>query len=62
MDDRRPPLPDDARQLPRRREIDLVDRRERHQVGPFGRTAEQLALAVRDEHGAVAAGPQAEDG
>ena len=62
VDDRRLPLPDDLRQLPRRGEIDLVHRRERHQVRPLGGAPEQLAFAMRDEHGAVAARPQAEDG
>ena len=59
--DLRLPLPDDARQLPRRRQIDLVARRERHEIGPFGRAAIELALRVRDEHGLVAERAQPED-
>ena len=60
--DGRLPLPHDARQLPRRGEIDLVHRRERHQVGPFARAAIELALGVRDEHRPVTSSPQAEHG
>ena len=59
--DLRLPLPDDARQLPRRRQIDLVARRERHQIGPLERAAIELALRVRDEHRLVAERPQTED-
>jgi hypothetical protein len=62
VDDRRRPLPDDLRQLPRRGEIDFVHRGERHQVGPLGGAPEQLALFVRNEYGAVPAGPHAENG
>ena len=39
-----------------------LHRRERHQVGALGGAPIQLALGVRDEHGAVAAGAQAEHG
>ena len=62
MHDLRLPLADDARQLPRRRQVDLVARRQRHEVGPFERAAIELALAVRDEHGPVAHGAQPENG
>ena len=60
--DRRLPLPDDPRQLPRRREIDLVHRRERHQVGALGRASIELTLGVRDQHRPMAPRPQAEHG
>ena len=62
MHDLRLELPDDARQFPRRREIDLVARRERHQIGALRRTAVQHALRVCDEHGAMAERAQPEDG
>lgn len=60
--DLRLPLPDDLRQFPRRGEIDLVDRRERDKIGTFRGAAKQLALAMRDEDGSMAAGPQSENG
>jgi hypothetical protein len=62
MHDLRLPLPDDFRQLPGRGEIDLVHRRERDQVRPLGGAPEQFAFAMRDQHGPMAARPQAEDG
>ena len=60
--DLRLPVADDARQLPRRRQIHLVARRERHQVGPFRRAPIELALRVRDEHGLVPDRAEPEDG
>ena len=60
--DLRLPAADDLRELPRGGEIDFVDRRERKQVGALGGAPEELALGVRHEHGAVAAGPQAQHG
>ena len=56
------PVADDARQFPRRGQIDLVARRERHQIGPFRGTAIELALRVRDEDGLVADRAQSENG
>lgn len=52
----------DTRQPPARREVDLVARRERDQVGPFARAAIELALGVRDEHRTVPGGAQPQDG
>ena len=62
VQDRRLPLPDDPRQLPRRGQIDLVHRCQRHQIGSFGRASIQLTLGVGDQHRAMAARPQAEHG
>ncbi len=62
VDDLRCELAEDARELPRRRQVDLVARRECHQIGSFARTSMELALAVSDEHGAVSNGSKAKDG
>ena len=61
MDDFRLPLAEDAGQLPRRREIDLVARRQRHQVGPFGCPSIELAFRVRNQHSAMPEGAQPQD-
>ena len=55
-------LTDDTRQLPRGRKIDFTARRERDQIGSFERAPIKFAIAVRDEHGAVAHGAQSENG
>jgi hypothetical protein len=62
MYDRRRELTDDARQLPRGGQVDLAARRQRDEVGAFAGAAMELALAVRDEHGAMSLGPEPEDG
>src|SRR5262245_38128781 len=62
MDDRRLPLSDDSRQLPRRRQVNLVDRREWNQIRTLGGAAKQLALAMRDQHGAMAASAKTQNG
>ena len=49
LDDVGPELPDHARQPPGRGQVDLVRRRQRNQVEPFGHALEQLALGVRHE-------------
>ncbi len=51
---------DDAGQPPRRGEIDLRTRGERHQIVAFARAPIEHALRVRHEHGPVAARAQAE--
>ena len=60
--DLRFPLPDDARELPRRREIDLVARRQRDEIRSFRRAAIERALGMRHQDRPVAEGAQAEDG
>ena len=60
--DRRFPLPDDARQLPCRGQIDFVSRRQRHQIRTFERSAIELSLRVRYQHLTVMEGAQPEDG
>jgi hypothetical protein len=56
------PLPDDLRQFPGRRQVDLVHRRQRYEIRPFRCAPEQLAIGMRHEDRAVAARPQAENG
>lgn len=51
-----PPLMDDAGQLPCGGQVDLTARYQADQVGSFRRTAIELALAVRHEHGPVPQG------
>jgi hypothetical protein len=58
----RPELPDDARQLPRRAQVDFAFRGECDQVGPFLGPAIEFALTVCDEHGAMPHGAKAENG
>ena len=60
--DRGLPLLDDLGQLPRRREVDLVDRRQRNEIGALRGAPEQLPFAMRDEDRPVPAGAEAEDG
>ena len=60
VDDFRLPLADDAGQLPRRREIDLASRRERHEIGSLRRAAVEYALGVRHEDRSMAAGAKPE--
>ena len=60
--DLRRPLAQDARQLPRRRQVDLIERRQRKPIGPLGRAPIELALGVRDEHRPMATGPEAHHG
>jgi hypothetical protein len=60
--DFRLPLPDQPRQLPRRRQVDLVSRRQRKQIGSFASPSMELALAMRDEHGAVTHGAEPQNG
>ena len=55
-------LADDARQLPRSREVDLVAGRQRNQVRSLSRSAKQLAVRMRDENRSVAPRAQAEHG
>lgn len=62
MHDRRLPLADDLRQLPRGGEVDLAARRKRDEIRPFARAAEQLTVAMRDEHGPMPALTQPDDG
>ena len=57
-----PVVADDARQPPRRAQVDLVARRQPTRSGPFGGALVQLTLRVRDEHRPVPAFAQAEDG
>ena len=60
MHDRRFRLPDDARHLPRRGQIDFASRRKRDQIRPFERAPIKLALRVRHEHGPVVEGAEPE--
>ena len=56
------PLPDDAREFPRRREVDLVARRQRDEIRSFRRPAIQRALGMGHQDGPVAEGAKTEDG
>lgn len=62
MHDLRYRLADDARQLPRSRQVDLIARRQRDEIRPFECAAIELSFAVRDEHGAVSFGTETKDG
>jgi hypothetical protein len=53
---------DDARQPPRRAQIDLVARRQPDQIRSFGGALVQLTIRVRDEHRSVPAFAQSQDG
>ena len=57
-----PVVADDARQPPRRAQVDLVARRQSDQIRPFGGALVQLTLRVRDEHRSVPAFAQPQDG
>ncbi len=62
VDDRRLPLPDEPRQLPGGRQIDVAFGRERNEVASLGGATKQLAVGMGDEHGSMAPRPQPEDG
>ena len=62
MDDVGPVHGDDAGEAPRRRQIDLGARGERHQIVAFAGALVEHALRVRHEHGPVAARAHPEDG
>ncbi len=62
VNDLRLPVADDARQLPRRRQVNFVARRQRHQVGAFRRAPIELSLRVGDEHGLVPDRAEPENG
>ena len=62
VDDRRLPLPHDARQLPGGSQVDLVHGRERYQVRALRRASIELTLGVRHQNRAMAPRPQPEDG
>ena len=49
------------RQPPRCREVDLTARRDWNQIVPLAHPPEQLSIGMRDEHRAMADGPQALD-
>jgi hypothetical protein len=55
-------LADDARELPRRREVDFAAWRERYEIRSFERAAIELALRVGDEHGPVVERSRTEHG
>ena len=62
VDDRGLPLPDEARELPGSRQIDLGLGRERNEIGTLGGATIELALGMGDEDCPMAARAQAEDG